>query len=98
MDTYQIVLKTSAVDDLDGLRKHHATQIADAIERHLQHGPTKEGKTRIKRLRGISNPDYRLRIGDYRAFYTVDEEAGRVDVLRIMHKDETHSYYEELTR
>ena len=98
MGAYEIVLKRSAIADLDGLQKRYATQIADAIERHLQHRPTKIGKTRIKRLRGIGNPDYRLRIGDYRAFYTVDEEARRVDVLRVMHKDETHSYCEELTR
>jgi mRNA-degrading endonuclease RelE of RelBE toxin-antitoxin system len=98
MGAYEIVLKKSAIVDLDGLPKHCATQIADAIERHLQYAPTKAGKIRIKRLRGIGNPDYRLRIGDYRAFYTVDEEARQVDVLKVMHKDETHSYYEELTR
>ena len=98
MDAYEIVLKQSAVADMDGLRKYYATQIADAMEKHLQHEPTKVNKTRIKRLRGIRNPDYRLRIGEYRAFYRVDEGARRVEVLRVMHKDETQSYYEELKR
>ena len=83
---------------MDGLRKYYATQIADAMEKHLQHEPTKVSKTRIKRQRGISNPDYRLRVGDYRVFYTVDEDARRVEVLRVMHKDETQSYYQELKR
>ena len=96
MDAYEIVLKPSAVADMDKLRKYYATQIAEAMEKHLQHEPTKVSKTRIKRLRGFRNPDYRLRIGGYRAFYTVDEEARRVEVLRVMHKDETQSYYEEL--
>jgi mRNA-degrading endonuclease RelE of RelBE toxin-antitoxin system len=58
----------------------------------------KESKSRIRRLRGITTPDYRLRIGDYRVFYTVDEDARRVVVLRVMRKEETRSYYEELTR
>ena len=98
MGSYEIVLKRSAIADMDRLRKHEATRIADAMERHLQHKPTRVSKTRIKRLRGIHKPDYRLRAGDYRAFYTVDEDALRVEVLRIMHKDETYSYYEELTR
>ena len=98
MDAYEIILKRSARADMDKLRKYYATQIADAMEKHLQHEPTKESKTGIKRLRGIRNPDYRLRVGEYRAFYTVDEEARCVEVLRVMHKDETRAYYEELRR
>jgi addiction module RelE/StbE family toxin len=96
MGVYTIMLKRSAIADLDALRKYDAAQVADAMERHLQHNPTKESKSRIKRLRGISNPDYRLRVGDYRIFYVVDEVARRVDVLRVMHKDQTLGYYKEL--
>ena len=96
MRAYTIILKRSAIADLDALRKYDATQIANAMERHLQNDPTKESKSRIKRLRGISNPDYRLRVGDYRVFYVVDEDARQVDVLRVMHKDQTLTYYKEL--
>jgi len=96
MAAYAIMLKRSAIADLDALRKYDATQIADAMENYLHHNPTKESKSRIKRLRGISNPDYRLRVGDYRIFYVVDEVARRVDVLRVMHKDQTLRYYKEL--
>lgn len=96
MARYEVFLKPSAVDDLDGLRKYDATQIADAIETCLTHEPAKVSKSRIKRLRGVSNPDYRLRVGDYRVFYNVDEDLHRVEVLRVMHKDQTKSYYEEL--
>jgi addiction module RelE/StbE family toxin len=96
MGVYTINLKRSAIANLDALRKYDATQIANAMERHLQHDPTKETKSRIKRLRGISNPDYRLRVGDYRVFYVVDEDSRRVDVLRVMHKNQTVRYYKEL--
>jgi mRNA-degrading endonuclease RelE of RelBE toxin-antitoxin system len=98
MDKYEIILKRSAIADMDALRKFDATQIADAMEKHLLHHPTKESKSRIKRLRGIRNPDYRLRVGDYRVFYVVDNDARRVEVLRVMHKDQTLPYYEELKR
>ena len=81
---------------MDRLRKYNAGQVADGMEKHLGTEPIKESKSRIKRLRGISDPDYRLRIGDYRVFYNVT--GGRVDVLRVMHKDDTHEYYEELDR
>jgi mRNA-degrading endonuclease RelE of RelBE toxin-antitoxin system len=98
MAAYEIALKHSAIADLDALRKFDAAQIADAMEKHLRHDPTKESKSRIKRLRGLSSPDYRLRVGDYRVFYAVDKDGRRVDVLRVMHKDRTASYYEELKR
>jgi addiction module RelE/StbE family toxin len=98
MDVYEIILKRSAIADLDALRKYDAAEIADAMERHLHHDPTKESKSRIKRLRGLSNPDYRLRVGDYRVFYVVDEDARRIEVLRVMHKDHTLPYYKELKR
>ena len=96
MGVHTIILKRSAIADLDALRKYDATQIANAMERHLQHDPTKESKSHIRRLRGITNPDYRLRVGDYRVFCVVDEDARRVDVLRVMHKDQTLLYYREL--
>jgi mRNA interferase RelE/StbE len=98
MGAYEIALKHSAITDLDALRKYDATEIADAVEKHLRHNPTKERKSRIKRLRGLSSPDYRVRVGDYRVFYAVDKGGRRVDVLRVMHKDQTASYYEELKR
>lgn len=98
MAAYEIVLKHSAIADLDALRKFESAQIADAMEKHLRHNPTKESKSRIKRLRGLSSPEYRLRVGDYRVFYAVDKNERRVDVLRVMHKVQTASYYEELKR
>ena len=96
MVDYEIRLKHSAISDMDALRKYDATRIADAMERHLRNDPTKESRSRIKRLRGITDPDYRLRVGDYRVFYTVHDDRRRVDVLRVMHKDQTQSYYEEI--
>ena len=98
MAAYEVVLKASAVADLDALRKFDAAQIVDAMEKHLRHTPMKESKSRIKRLRGLSSPDYRLRVGDYRVFYSIDADRRRVEMLRVMHKDQTISFYEELQR
>jgi len=81
---------------MDRLRKYDGAQVADGMEKHLGTQPMKESKSRIKRLKGITDPDYRLRVGNYRVFYNV--VGGRVDVLRVMHKDDTLDYYEELER
>jgi mRNA interferase RelE/StbE len=94
MAGYEIRLKPSAVRDMDRLRKFDAARVADGMETHLGREPMKESRSRLKRLRGISDPDYRLRIGDYRVFYNVRGE--RVDILRVMHKNDTHEYYKEL--
>lgn len=95
---FEIHLKPSAIKDMDKLRKYDAAMVANGMENHLSRNPTKESKSRIKRLRGISDPDYRLRIGDYRVFYNVDRTELRVDVLRVLSKDQTQKYYEEVAK
>jgi mRNA-degrading endonuclease RelE of RelBE toxin-antitoxin system len=53
--------------------------------------PIKVSKSRIKRLRGLSHPQYRLRVGeDIRVFYDVAEEV--VQVLAIVPKSETEAW------
>ena len=98
MAGFLLFLKPSAIKDLDALRKYDAVMIADEMERFLVQSPTKESKSRIKRLRGIRDPDYRLRLGDYRVFYNVNKMEKRVDVLRILHKERTREYYEEVKK
>ncbi|MBI5243707.1 MAG: type II toxin-antitoxin system RelE/ParE family toxin [Elusimicrobia bacterium] len=96
MARYAILLRPSAVKDFDRLRKYDAAAIADGMERFLGDRPARESGSRIKRLRGISSPDFRLRLGEHRVFYNLNDEERRVDVLRILHKDETAEYYEEV--
>jgi mRNA-degrading endonuclease RelE of RelBE toxin-antitoxin system len=84
---YDIVLAPEAVADLDTLKASVRTAVRDAIEQHLRHEPTKASKSRIKRLRGVSHPQYRLRVGDdIRVFYDVTNEI--VQVLAIVAKSE----------
>ncbi len=62
----------------------------DAILQHLRHQPTKESKSRIKRLRELSQPQYRLRVGNIRVFYDVGEKV--VQVLAIVLKSEADAW------
>jgi prevent-host-death family protein len=48
--------------------------VRDALERHLRYEPTRVSKSRIKRLRGLSQPQYRRRVGEVRVFYDVTQE------------------------
>ena len=88
-------MKPSAIDDLDRLRRYDAATVADGIEDFLAHEPTRQSRSRMKRLQGVQKADYRLRLGDYRVFYNVDTAERRVDVLRILHKERTREFYEE---
>lgn len=90
---YEIVLAPEAIDDLRRLKANVRSVVVDAIERHLRFAPTKTSKSRIKRLRGLSRPQYRLRVGDeIRVFFDVTDEA--VEVLAILTKSEAESWLE----
>ena len=66
MAKYTLKLKPDAVEDLDWMRKYDATKVLDGIEDHLSVEPTKESRSRIKKLRGRQPADYRLRVDDWR--------------------------------
>ncbi len=87
---YAIVLAPGAVRELRALRAYLRAQVRDAIERHLRHQPTLVSKSRIKRLRGLSRPQYRLRVGEVRVFYDVTTTT--IEVLAIVSKTEAEAW------
>jgi len=90
---YAIVLAPSAVRELRALPAHVRATVRDAMERHLRYEPAKLSKSRIKRLRGLSRPQFRLRVGDTRVFYDVTDEA--VEILAIVGKAQVQAWLEE---
>jgi mRNA interferase RelE/StbE len=76
---YDILMAPEAVADLNDLKANVRAVVRDAIEEHLRHQPAKASKSRIKKLRGFSRPQYRLRIGDTRVFFDVTRSV--VEVL-----------------
>ena len=83
---YEVVLAPEAAKAYRSLPAYRRAELRDALERHLRHEPTRASKSRIKRLRGLSQPQYRLRVGEVRVFYDVTHEA--VEVLAIVTKAE----------
>jgi len=90
---FRIVLSPAAVESLDRLRAYDRTAVLSALEIHLTHEPQKESKSRIKRLRGLRKPQYRLRVGQWRVYYDVTED--EVLVLDIVHKPATYQFLKE---
>jgi len=87
---YEIILAPSAIRELDALRADIRGRVRDAIEVHLRHEPTKVSKSRIKRLRGLDRPQYRLRVDEVRVFYDVEQET--VQVLAIVSKTQAEAW------
>lgn len=90
---YDIALAPSAVRELRALPAHLRAQVQDALERHQRHEPTRVSRSRIKRLRGLKQPQYRLRIGDVRVFYDVAED--RVEVLAVVSKAQADAWLQQ---
>ena len=90
---YEIILAPEAVEDLRSLPAHTRASVRDAIEKHLRHEPSKVSKSRIKRLRGMKRPQYRLRVEDIRVYFDIAEHS--VEVLAIIPKSETQAWLQE---
>ena len=89
----EILLAPEAVDDLNDLKANVRAAVRDAIEDHLRHQPTKESKSRIKKLRGFSRSQYRLRVDDVRVFFDVTDSV--VEVLAIVSKPQADVWLEK---
>jgi mRNA-degrading endonuclease RelE of RelBE toxin-antitoxin system len=87
---YAIILAPEAAEDLDDLEANLRAEVRQGMETHLRHEPGKTSRSRIKRLRKLSQPQYRLRIGDVRVFYDVSEK--NVEVLAIVLKSEVSKW------
>jgi mRNA-degrading endonuclease RelE of RelBE toxin-antitoxin system len=87
---FDIVLAPEALADLNRLRSHLRAAVRTALEAHLRYQPDKTSRSRIKKLRGLRRPQYRLRVGDVRIFYDIDGTT--VEVLAIVSKSEADAW------
>jgi len=83
---FVIVLAPEAVEDLNNLKANVRAMVRAALETHLRREPTKTSRSRIKRLRGLDRPQYRLRVGDVRVFYDVSDLT--VEILAVVNKSD----------
>ncbi len=90
---FEIILAPEAVADLRRLSARDRATVRDAMEIHLRHEPTKVSKSRIKQLRGLARPQYRLRVGELRVFY--DVAVSEVQVLAIVAKADVDAWLQQ---
>ncbi len=84
---YTVEFARSVWDDLKSFRKGDQVRVLEAIEVHLTQEPTRQSKSRIKRLRPGTRPPFRLRVDNIRVYYDVVEDAQKVIVYGIVEKE-----------
>lgn len=82
---HAISITKQAAKDLEVLPKQTQSKIATAID-GLANEPRPPG---CKKLRGATNA-YRIRVGDYRLIYTVEDDRLTVAVLKIGHRKDIY--------
>jgi len=81
---YSVLIKRSAEKEMDRLPPRTFERVAKAILK-LERDPRPKGS---KRLRGMQ--DYRLRVGEYRVLYSIDDDARVVEVIAVGHRREVY--------
>ena len=86
MASYSVTLKSSAAKELDKLPNSAIARIVPRLEQ-LSTNPRPAG---CKKLKG-GEQEWRLRVGDYRVVYTIDDAALMVEITRIRHRSDVYS-------
>ncbi len=79
---YDVQFKPRAVKDIESLPKAMQTRVLDKVRamRWGLHGD-------IKRLTGFT-PEYRLRVGDYRVLFEIEQR--NIVIYRVRHRREAY--------
>ena len=80
-----IILSPESLDSLSKMKANLRSLVREGIIDHLRYEPEKVSKSRIKRLRGLEKPQFRLRIGNIRVYYDVSEHS--VEIPAIITKE-----------
>jgi mRNA interferase RelE/StbE len=85
MDEYGVVFARSARKELEHLAEPLLSRVLRRIEA-LTLTPRPDG---CRKLQGASNL-WRIRVGDYRVLYAVDDSQQIVDVIAIRHRSDAY--------
>jgi len=91
--SHEIVLTNTAKKHYRALDARSRARLGKGLEAYLSHEPMKVSRSRIKRLREMEHPEYRLRLDPYRVFYDVAGQT--VVVLAIVPKDATAKWLDK---
>lgn len=91
---FNVIFGPSARREIERLEADDAVQLARDIKTYLETSPLPLGKSRIKKMTGYNPPLYRLRSGDFRAYYRILFQD--IVILAITHKKDSEKILKKL--
>jgi mRNA-degrading endonuclease RelE of RelBE toxin-antitoxin system len=88
---FRVVIHPDAFAELTRVPAFHRVTILDTMRTLLSRDPMTARRSRVKKMKGPFWPPYRLRVGDFRVYYDVDESRREVLVLHIWEKGRTET-------
>jgi len=85
VNSYTVEVKPAARRELEALPDHVLSRVVRELE-SLGHTPRPAG---CKKLKGYKD-QWRVRVGDWRVLYIIDDDAKLVSVTRIAHRREVY--------
>ena len=83
---YTVQIERRATKELRGLPKRDQARLIDAIE-SLSEDPRPSG---VKKYRSDERDIYRLRVGNYRVVYVIDDDRLLILVVRLGHRKDVY--------
>ncbi len=83
---YSVFLSPHAVRDYHKLPKEVKERVSQALE-NLQENPRPHGCEKVKGFEG-----WRIRVGDYRIIFKIDDENRTVTITRIGHRKDVYEF------
>lgn len=87
--TFKVLVSKNALSNVPTERREQIKEALKELESPF-------GGGNQKKLKGHKTELFRLSIGDYRAFYTIDFENKIVKVLEILTAEQAHKKYDRL--
>ncbi|WP_455378085.1 type II toxin-antitoxin system RelE family toxin [Petrachloros mirabilis] len=82
--SYEIIVKKSAERELRALPKRDLRRVTKRLQ-ILSHNPRPPGSEKLS-----GHDQYRIRQGDYRMVYTIDEDQRVVAIVKIGHRRDVY--------
>lgn len=83
---YELIFAVPVEKDFNRIDRQHHARILKKIEK-LRNDPRPHGSRRL--VDAVSS--YRIRVGDFRVIYQIDERAGVVTIMHVRHRKDAYA-------
>ena len=84
MERYRVLIKRTAADELGRIPKKDLRRIVERI-RSLEYEPRPQGCEKLS-----AQERYRIRQGDYRVVYSINDAGRKVEIVKVGHRTEVY--------